>query len=114
MQSYSNHPSILKIKENFGTSQSVEPFQFNSGNTSEIYKLLKNIDDEKATETDKIPPKLVKISAEVLSQPLVDAMNNGIAKEVFLDNVKIASVSPIDKRFDDKIKSLESFLLHPS
>ena len=74
VQHYSNQPGILKIKENFDNSQTVEQFQFNNVTTSEIYKLLKNIDDKKATGTDKIPPKLVKISAGVLSQPLVDAI----------------------------------------
>ena len=99
-----HHPSILKIRENFDNSQTVEQFQFNSVTTSEIYKLLKNIDDKKATGTDKIPPKLVKISAEVLSQPLANVINNSISKGVFPDNAKIASVSPIDKQSDDKNK----------
>ena len=52
---------------------------------------------KKARGTDKIPPKLVKISAEVLSQPLADAVNNSISKGDFPDNSKIASVSPSDK-----------------
>ena len=102
VQNDSNHSSILKIKENFDNSQTVEQFQFNKVTTSKIYKLLKNIDYKKATGTDKIPPKLVKISAEVLSQPLADAANN--TKGVFPDNAKIASVSPIDKQSDDKNK----------
>ena len=104
VQQYSYHPSILKIRENFDNLQTVEQFPFNSGTTSEIYKLLKTIDDKKATGTDKIPPKLVKISAEVLSQPLANAINNSISKGVFPDNAKIASVSPIDKQSDDKNK----------
>ena len=106
VQHYSNHPSILKVREKFENSQTVEQCEFNSVTTSEIYKLLKNIDDKKATGTDTIPPKRVKISAEVLSQPLADAINNSISKGVFPDNAKIASVSPIDKQSDDK-KSLK-------
>ena len=82
VQHYSNHPGILKIRENFDNSQTVLT-------TSEIYKILRNIDDKKATGTDKIPPKLVKISAEVLSQPLVDAFNNSISKEFFLTKQKL-------------------------
>ena len=54
------------------------------------------IDDKNATRTGKTPPKLVKISADMLSQPLVDVINNSISKEVFPDNAKSASVSPID------------------
>ena len=51
---------------------------------------------------DKISPKLVKISDQILSQPLTDAINNSISNGVFPDNAKIASVSPIDKHSDDK------------
>ena len=102
VQHYSNHPSKLKIRENFDNSRTVEQFQLNSVNTSEIYKLLKNVDDKKATGTDKITPKLDKISAKLLSQPLADAINNSISKGTFPDNTKIASVSPIDKQSHDK------------
>ena len=69
-----------------------------------MYKLLKNIDDKKATGLDEILPKLVKISAEVLSQSLADAINNSISKGVFPGNAKIVSVSPVDKQSDDKNK----------
>ena len=54
-----------------------------------FYKLPKNIDEKKATGTEKIPPKLAKISAEVLSQPLADAINNDTFKGAFLDNAKL-------------------------
>ena len=75
VQHYSNHPSILKIREKFDNSRTVEQFQFNIVTTSEIYKLLKNIDDK-----------------------------NSISKGVFPDIAKIASVFPIDKQSDDKNK----------
>ena len=104
VQHYSNHPSILKIMENFDNSQTVEQFNFHSVTASEIYKLLKNIDDEKARRTDKIPRKLVKISPEVLSRPLADVINNSVSKGVFPDNAKVTSVSRIDKQPDDKNK----------
>ena len=104
VQHYSNHSSILKVRENFENSQTVEQFQFISVTTSEIYKLLKNKDEKKATGTDKISPKLVKISTEVLSQLLVDAINSSISKGVFPDNAKIASVYPTDKQSDNKNK----------
>ena len=47
----------------------------------EICKLLKNIDDKKATRTDKIPPKLIKRSAAVLSKPLAEVIDNSIYKK---------------------------------
>ena len=42
----------------------------------------------------------------MLSQRLADAINNSVSKGVFPDNAKIASVSPIDKKSDDKNKVL--------
>ena len=104
VQYYNNHPNMLKIKENLDNSQTVEQFSFNNVTTSKIYNLPKNIDDKKARGTDKIPPKLVKISAEVLSQLLADAINNCISKGVFPDNAKIASVFLNVKQSDDKSK----------
>ena len=38
---HSNHFSMLKIKENFDNSQTVEQFQYNIVTTSEVYQLLK-------------------------------------------------------------------------
>ena len=45
-------------------------FSFEPTNPVEVQKCLINIDTKKATGFDKIPPKLVKLSAEVLSPPL--------------------------------------------
>ena len=72
--------------------------------TPEIIKLLKNIEDKKAVGTDKVPPKLVKLSATVLSQPLTDALNNSISKIIFPDNAKVAFVSSVNKKSNDKNK----------
>ena len=103
VQRHRNHPSILKIRENFDNSQTVEQFHSNGVITSGIYKLLKNMDDKTAIGTDKYPPKLVKISAEVPPRPLTVAINNSIFK-VFPDNAKTASISLIDKQSDNKNK----------
>ena len=72
--------------------------------TPEIIKLLKNIEDKKVVGTDKVPPKLVKLSATVLSQPLTDALNNSISKIIFPDNPKVAFVSSVNKKSNDKNK----------
>ena len=97
LRHYSSHTSIIKIREKFGNSENIAKFQFNDVTIPEILKLLKNIDEKIAARTDKIPPKLVKLSATVLSQPLTDAINNSISKGIFPDNAKVAFVSPFDK-----------------
>ena len=46
----------------------------------------------------------MKLSATVISQPLVDAINNSISKGIFLNNVKVAFASPADKKLNNKNK----------
>ena len=65
-------------------------------------KLLKDIDQRKSIGVDKIPPKLIQLSADILSNPLSNAINNSILKGKFPDDAKVASVSPLDKHTDNK------------
>ena len=65
-------------------------------------KLLKDIDQRKSVGVDKIPPKLIQLSADILSNPLSNAINNSILKGKFPDDAKVASVSPLDKDTDNK------------
>ena len=83
VNSYKNHPSIIKIKQVV--------------NESVIKDLLKNVDIKKASGIDTIPPKLVKLSADFLTPLLTKAINTSIAQNVFPENTKTASVMPLDK-----------------
>ena len=102
-KSFANHESIKAIKENNITKN------LTAGNSHlpkvsacDVEQLLRNIDSKKSTGTDKIPTKLIKLSAKVISKPLVIAINNSFNKGMFPDNAKIACVSPSDKDTDDK------------
>ena len=66
---------------------------FEPTNPVKVQKCLKNID----TGFDKIPPKLEKLTAKILSAPLSVAINNSLKYGVFPDDDKIASVIPFDK-----------------
>ena len=52
---------------------------------------------KKASDSDKIPPKLVKLAA-----PSSKTTNNSISKGVFPKEAKIAQVSSLDKKTPDK------------
>ena len=99
VNSYKNHPSIIKIKQvvNGSNVSDSERFSFKTINESEIKDLLKNLDIKKASGIDTIPPKLVKLSADFLTPLLTKAINTSIAQNVFPENAKTASVIPIDK-----------------
>ena len=108
VNSYKNHPSIIKIKQvvNGSNVSDSERFSFKTINESEIKDLLKNLDIKKASGIDTIPPKLVKLSADFLTPLLTKAINTSIAQNVFPENAKTASVIPLDKGKPNKNEML--------
>ena len=100
IKSYQNHPSVLKIKNKFGSD--LNSFDFQQITTSEVKKLVKEIDIKKAVGVDTIPPKLIQIGADIIAEPLTHAINCYLRLGIFPDNAKIASVVPVDKGKPDK------------
>ena len=90
---------VLLTKRSFKFSPVTKPY---------ITTLLKNIDIKKATGVDRIPPKLVKLSANILSEPLTKTINDSLTMGIFPDAAKIAAVSPVDKGTDNK-NSISNF-----
>ena len=68
----------------------------------EIKATLKSLNSKKASGTDKIPTKLVKLASDILAEqmPIAMANANSISTSTFFNNAKIASVVPIDKKTD--------------
>ena len=75
IKSYQNHPSVLKIKNKFGSG--LNSFDFQQIKTSEVKTSVpfKEIDIKKAVGVDTIPPKLIKIGADIIAEPLTQAIN---------------------------------------
>ena len=101
-----NHSSIIKIK-NYMSVKS----QLSSNNTlasasqvtsNEVNLILKSLSTKKASGTDKITRKLVKLASNFVSKLLATAINNSLASSKFPDIAKVATVIPIDKKTDDK------------
>ena len=102
-EQYESHPSIIEIKNNLTYYPKDNNISFLT-TPSEVKKLLKNLDTKKATGVDKIPPKLAKLSADALAIPLPLAINSSMKNDFFPNAPKIASVSPVDKKTDNKNK----------
>ena len=92
IRTYQDHASVKQIKNVIATSNTPKPiyFSFEPTNPVEVQKRLKNTDTKKATGFDKISPKLVKLSAEILITPLSIVINNSLKYGVFSDGAKIA------------------------
>ena len=97
---YKNHPSIETINK---ICTKKETFDIPTATTEEINKIIKESDPKKATGLDKIPPKIVKLSANVIDSRLGNIINNDITKNVFSEQAKVAYVKPIFKK-NDRVK----------
>ena len=93
---FSNSPIIAKIKQN--RLINIDTFSLPFATRDEINKIMKNIDASKSCGPDKIPPKIVKISADVLDKTLVTIINDMISRNRFPENAKCANVPPIFKK----------------
>ena len=91
---------MLKIKNKFGSD--LNSFDFQQIKVPEVKKLLKEIDIKKVIGVDTIRPKLIKIGADIIAEPLMQAINCCLRQGIFPENAKVASVVPLDKGKPDK------------
>ena len=98
---YANHPSIEAIRE---TKIDNETFTFKEVGVDQVYKLLQTIDHTKSTGEDKIPPKYVKASANLLAEPITRVINRSIKECYFPNKAKVASVLPLFKSLERILK----------
>ena len=94
IQKYKDYPSIRLIKSTHTDTNFTMPLA-KEGN---IKRILSNLDPKKAPGSDKIPPKIVIRSAEILSKPLTKIINATITEQKFPENAKLTRVTPIYKK----------------
>ena len=100
---YSNHPSIQKIKSAFNTESK---FDLPKPTASDINKMIKSLDTNKATGPDGVPAKFAQMSANVTDCHLSNIIACDISKNKYCDHAKTATVRPILKKNDKtKIKN---------
>ena len=68
---------MLKIKNKFGSD--LNSFDLQQITTSKVKKLLKEIEIKKAVGIDTVPPKLIKIGADIIAESLTQARYAGFA-----------------------------------
>ena len=72
-------------------------FSLNSCSTSEVQKLLENLEVKKATGLDNLPPKLLKLAARILAPSLTFIFNQSLSSGTVPLEWKLARVTPIFK-----------------
>ena len=98
---FQNNPSIIKIREKFTIP---EKFSLPLATKEEINIIMKKIDVSKSCGPDKIPPKIVKLSADILDSAFVTIINDMVSNNRFPENAKSANVPPIYKKDDRSSK----------
>ena len=72
-------------------------FDIPAAKIEDINTIIKNINPKKATGPDKIPPKIVRLSANINSH-LMNIINNDLSNNSFSNEAKVATVRPIYKK----------------
>ena len=90
---YSEHPSIIKIKEHYVKRD----FTVECVTMTDVQKELKSLNPRKATGHDLFPPRILKICAPVLCHVITDLVNKIICNTSFPDHFKRAEISPVFK-----------------
>ena len=96
----SNHPSIRKIK-NLCVPEN--KFDLPYASTSDINKIIKSLNVNKAKGPHSISAKFAKMSANVVDCHLANIINNDISLNKYSKHAKTATVRPISKK-DDRTK----------
>ena len=94
-----NLPSIQKIKSVFNTRSK---FDLRKPTASDINKMIKSLDTNKATGPDGIPAKFLQISANAIDCHLSNIITCDISKNKYSEHAKTATLRPIFIRNDRK------------
>ena len=101
IDSYKKHPSLKLIEENLSQKGS---FHFANASARDVNRIILNVNLNKAVSLDKIRPKFVKLSANVIDAHLTYIFNRNISLNIFSSLAKIASVRHLKQKKTTKIE----------
>ena len=84
-------------------SQINTEFQFHQINVENVALALMNLKTNKSTDLDKIPAKVLKLTADIIAPSLSYIFNLSLETGIYVDDWKRARVNPIYKS-DDRLK----------
>ena len=92
IKKYENH----NINNNVGKSEN--RYDIPLATAEQINKIIKKLNPNKATGPDKIPPKIVILSVNIIDSHLANIINHDLNNNSFFEGAKIATVRPIYKK----------------
>ena len=91
---FSNHPSILKIKNHY---QNAGSFHFQKVTPDALDKEVRDLNPRKATTHKNVPPKILKLNSDICVEPLTQIFNDCIENSSFPDELKCTDVTSLPK-----------------
>ena len=101
IEKYSNHPSVLKIRENYPRDSA---FSFQPTNMESVFKEIRNLDESKSSPLRSMPARILKDIIPILCPKIVRDFNFSIQNGLFPQNMKLADVAPVFKKNDKHSK----------
>ena len=92
---YKFHPTILLVNDKIVNQ---DKFSFKAISKLDMEKQVKLINPKKATTSDSIPPKILKISSDVSADALHSLFNDMLKSGNFPENLKLADLTPVFKK----------------
>ena len=92
IQHYQNHPSIIRIKNNFTISK---PSDFPEPTVKDINSIIKFLDPKKATGPEGIPIKILRHASNTIDSHFCNIMKKDLRKNNYSEEPKTALVTPI-------------------
>ena len=106
IKKYENHSSIINITNKLNKSEN--RYDFPLATAEKINKIIKKLNLNKATDPDKIPPKIVILTANIIVSHLVNVINHDLDNNSFSESAKIITACPISKRvIEIKLKIID-------
>ena len=97
IEMYKYHPSIILINQKIGNQNK---FSFEPVALSDVVKEINDINPNKSSSKDSIPPKMLKISSEATANILQKLLNDSLETGMFPDSLKLADITPVFKKKD--------------
>ena len=92
---YKFYPSILLIIDKIVNQ---DKFSFKAISSLDMEKQVKLVNLKKATTSDSIPPKILKIVSHALADALHSLFKDMLKTGNFPENLKLADISPVFKK----------------
>ena len=95
LKKFQNHPSILKLKEEYKITES---FSFNSVVTKDIELIINGLNKKSATVYNDIPTKVLQKNSDITSPVITKIYENAKNVGLFPSTLKTGNVTPVHKK----------------